>query len=54
MIMTIREYIREMIEPRNDSSFSRVYDWIMLAAIVVGIIPLMFKEKSNLFCFFLT
>ena len=41
-----------MIEPRNDSSFSRVYDWIMLAAIVVGIIPLMFKEKSNLFCFF--
>lgn len=52
MIMTIREYIREMIEPRNDSSFSRVYDWIMLAAIVVGIIPLMFKEKSNLFWYF--
>lgn len=52
MIMTIREYIREMIEPRKDSSYSRLYDWIMLAAIVVGIFPLIFKEQSSLFWYF--
>ena len=47
--MESRKYIREFIEPRNDSSSSRLYDWIMLAAIVVGIFPLMFKEQSTLF-----
>ena len=50
--MINREYIREMIEPRNDSSSSRLYDWIMLAAIVIGILPLMFREQSMLFWFF--
>lgn len=50
--MMTREYIRELIEPRNDSSSSRMYDWIMLAAIVVGIIPLLFREQSMLFWYF--
>ncbi len=50
--MMTREYIKELIEPRNDSSYSRIYDWIMLAAIVVGIIPLLFREQSTLFWYF--
>lgn len=50
--MMKRNYIREMIEPRNDSSCSRIYDWIMLAAIVIGIIPLMFREQLTLFWYF--
>ena len=50
--MITREYIRELIEPRNDSSSSRIYDWIMLAAIVVGILPLLFREQSMLFWYF--
>ena len=51
--MKIREKIRELIEPRNDSSTSsRIYDWIMLTAIVVGILPLMFREQSVIFWYF--
>lgn len=50
--MINREYIREIIEPRNDSSSSRLYDWTMLAAIIIGILPLMFREQSMLFWFF--
>ena len=47
-----KKYIRELIEPRNDSSSSRIYDWFMLVAIVVGILPLLFREQSILFFFF--
>lgn len=50
--MIDRGYIRELIEPRNDSSPSRIYDWIMLAAIIIGILPLMFREQSMLFWYF--
>ena len=47
-----RKYIRELIDPKNDSSSSRIYDWIMLVAIVVGILPLLFREQSMLFWYF--
>lgn len=47
--MTTREHIRELIEPRNDSSSSQIYDTIMLAAIMIGILPLMFREQLALF-----
>ena len=50
--MAIREQIRELIEPRNDSLYSRVYDWVMLVAIVIGILPLMFREQLNIFWYF--
>ena len=50
--MLNREHIRELIEPRNDSSSSRIYDWIMLVAIVIGILPLMFREQLMLFWYF--
>lgn len=50
--MAIREQIRELIEPRNDGSFSRVYDWVMLVAIVAGILPLLFREQPKIFWLF--
>lgn len=50
--MTTKEYIRELIEPRNDSFSSRLYDWIMLIAIVIGILPLLFREQSTVFWYF--
>ena len=50
--MDLKEQIRELIEPKNDSPFSRIYDWIMLAAIVVGIFPLMFREQLTIFWYF--
>ena len=50
--MINREYIREMIEPRNDSLSTQLYDWIMLSAIIIGILPLMFREQSKLFQYF--
>lgn len=50
--MTFREKIYQIIEPRNENIISRLYDWIMLVAIVIGIFPLMFKEQVILFWYF--
>ena len=50
--MTLRERITEIIEPRNENTFSRAYDWMMLVAIVIGILPLMFREQYHVFWFF--
>lgn len=50
--MTTRERISELIEPRNENTISRVYDWIMLCAIIIGILPLMFREQCRLFVIF--
>lgn len=53
--MTTREYIYQIIEPKynnKDSLLSRIYDWVMLIAIIVAIIPLMFREQTSLFYYF--
>ena len=53
--MTTREKIYSIVEPRynnQDSLIARVYDWVMLIAIIIGIIPLMFREQSTLFYIF--
>lgn len=51
--MDLRRSINNMIEPRNhETVLSRVYDYLMLAAIVIGIIPLMFRNQIKLFWFF--
>lgn len=50
--MTLRQKIYSIVEPRyntNDGTVSRVYDWVMLVAIIIGIIPLMFREQTRLF-----
>ena len=50
--MTSREYIYELIEPRNDRFISRLYDYVMLVAIVIGIVPLLFREQPRIFWYF--
>ena len=50
--MNLRQRIHEMIEPRNDNVVSKVYDWLMLGAIIIGIIPLLFRSQPKLFVWF--
>ena len=50
--MDIRHKIRDIIDPKHESTLSRVYDWSMLAVIVMGIIPLMFRNQVKLFWYF--
>lgn len=47
--MICREKIREIIETRRSSRISRIYDWVMLLAIIFGILPLMFRQHYLLF-----
>ena len=48
----LREKIYNIIEPRIDNRFSRVYDIIMLTAIAIGIFPLMFRSQHQIFLYF--
>lgn len=50
--MKLRENIKKIIEPRNENKYSKVYDLIMLIAIVIGILPLMFRTQTKLFWYF--
>ena len=53
--MTTREKIYSIVEPKynnQDSLIARVYDWVMLVAIIIGIIPLMFREQPLVFVIF--
>lgn len=50
--MMNRDFIKEMIEPRKGSSASRIYDSIMLVAIIVGVFPLLFRTQYRLFWYF--
>lgn len=50
--MTIREHIRELLATKSDNLYSRIYDWVMLFAIVIGIFPLMFREHHMIFWYF--
>ena len=50
--MGIRSKISDIIEPRSENTLSRVYDWLMLVAIVIGILPLMFREQYRIFWYF--
>ncbi len=45
-------HINNIIEPFNENKVSRVYDWVMLIAIVMGIFPLMFRTHYKLFWYF--
>lgn len=49
---TIFNRINNIIEPRNSSKISRIYDVIMLAAIFISIIPLLFRTQHTIFTFF--
>ena len=45
----MKKKIYQIIEPAEDNILSKIYDIIMMAAIVVSLIPLAFKETSKLF-----
>lgn len=46
----MRNRIYKIIELSNgDDKISSIYDWFMMAAIVVSLIPLIFKEQNTLF-----
>ena len=48
----ILEKINNVIEPNKENNFSRAYDCIMLMAIVIGILPLLFRTQYKLFWYF--
>lgn len=50
--MSIRAYINNIVEPRQENRYSRLYDYVMLVAITMGILPLMFRTQNLLFWYF--
>ena len=50
--MNIRTIIHSVIEPRRENRYSRLYDVVMLIAIIIGIFPLMFRTQYKLFWYF--
>lgn len=50
--MNIREFINNIIEPRKENHLSRIYDYVMLVAILIGILPLMFRTQYKIFVYF--
>lgn len=47
-----RHYICDVIFPHGDNLQSRVYDYVMLTAIGISIVPLMFRGHQTLFFYF--
>jgi voltage-gated potassium channel len=43
------EVVDFIIEPKNKTPQSQIYDRVMLVAIICGILPLMFREQNTLF-----
>lgn len=50
--MINRKWICDLVEPGKGGVFSRVYDVIMLLAILIGTIPLLFRGKFLIFWYF--
>lgn len=50
--MQLRERIYKIVEPKNNGYSSKAYDLIMLMAIIIGILPLMFRTQYKIFWFF--
>ena len=46
----IKERLYEIVESASyqEDTSSRVYDWIMYSAIILGLIPLMFRHTTKL------
>ena len=47
-----RKWISDLVEPRKKGTLSRAYDCVMLVAIVIGTVPLLFREQKPLFVYF--
>ena len=50
--MVNRKWINDLVEPGKGGVLSQVYDCLMLVAIVLGTVPLLFREYRPLFWYF--
>lgn len=50
--MDVRKKIRAIIEPKNVTYYSHIYDYVMLVAIIIGILPLVFRAQPKIFWYF--
>lgn len=50
--MIDKKKIANIIDPKNDNKSSKIYEWIMLIAIGIGIFPLMFRTHYPIFWYF--
>ena len=48
----MRNKIYQIIEPAKDSLLSKIYDFFMMAVIIISLIPLAFKETNLIFNIF--
>ena len=47
-----RKRINDLVEPMKEGWLSLVYDYVMLIAIIIGTIPLFYREYRPLFLYF--
>lgn len=50
--MSIREKINKVVEPGKGNYYFRLYDYVMLIAIIIGVFPLMFRTQYRIFWYF--
>ena len=50
--MINRKWISNLVEPRKEGALSQAYDYMMIAAIIMGTIPLLFRDQTKLFWYF--
>ena len=43
-----RKNIYDVVETESNATVSRIYDWLMLALIIVSLVPLAFREQTTL------
>ena len=47
--MINRKWISDLVEPRKEGAFFRAYDYLMIVAIIIGTVPLLYREQIKLF-----
>ena len=50
--MINRKWISDLVEPRKEGAFFQAYDYLMIVAIIIGTVPLLFREQIKLFWYF--
>jgi voltage-gated potassium channel len=50
--MVNRKWINDLVEPGKAGTLSQIYDYLMLVAIIIGTVPLLFREYRPLFWYF--
>jgi voltage-gated potassium channel len=50
--MISRKWIDDLVEPRKEGALSKAYDCMMIVAIIMGTVPLLFREQIKLFWYF--